>query len=355
MDDLRARIAVREKRRAEISERRAWNIDNIARTKEERSLVNANQPKSLTADAYNSDEEDASAATASSGPAPAASVTASVGSAKESKPSAKESKPSANEGKSVGAVSKGPLSKSPSAAVAADPAKRERFSAMSYNDYAIAHEALLEKYSDMASLEETKDFLFKHCDTLLHEHAQSYMLLSCLEDEMNGKHERMRLVCRQSQILSHIHELGASLKRDPRDVILPFFARISQAEYMKGFLQAVGDFTQRIRERAVVKRKEMDEEGAPEPRLGPGGLDPRQVLGMLPADLQSAFESQSVQRLHDVLAAMEPKDAKRYMKLCVDSGLWVPQDESVFANEDEFPPDSDDEDKGVDTEEGRGA
>jgi hypothetical protein len=38
---------------------------------------------------------------------------------------------------------------------------------------------------------------------------------------------------------------------------------------------------------------------------------------------------------------MEPKDAKRYMKLCVDSGLWVPQDESIFENEADFPPDED--------------
>jgi cell division cycle protein 37 len=29
---------------------------------------------------------------------------------------------------------------------------------------------------------------------LLHEHSQSYMLLSCLEDEMNGKHKRMKQV-----------------------------------------------------------------------------------------------------------------------------------------------------------------
>lgn len=29
---------------------------------------------------------------------------------------------------------------------------------------------------------------------MLHEHSQSYMLLSCLEDEMNGKHKRMKQV-----------------------------------------------------------------------------------------------------------------------------------------------------------------
>ena len=48
---------------------------------------------------------------------------------------------------------------------------------------------------------------------MLHEHSQSYMLLSCLEDEMNGKRKRMKQVCRQSQILSHITELAQGMSR----------------------------------------------------------------------------------------------------------------------------------------------
>jgi cell division cycle protein 37 len=75
-------------------------------------------------------------------------------------------------------------------------------------------------------MDDSKEMLFRNCDILLHEHAQAYMLLSCLEDEMNGKHKRMRHVGKQSQILSHINELGTSMKRDPRDVIIPFFKRL---------------------------------------------------------------------------------------------------------------------------------
>ena len=32
--------------------------------------------------------------------------------------------------------------------------------------------------------------------------AQSYLLLGCLEDEMNGKHARMMIGARNSQVLS---------------------------------------------------------------------------------------------------------------------------------------------------------
>ena len=96
------------------------------------------------------------------------------------------------------------------------------------------------------------------------------------------------------------------MKRDPRDVILPFFKRLEEKPHLDGFLTAVDDFTSRIVKRgifilhrvyvifiklyfdssrtAIEKRKEMDEEreaemGIPsrEERLGPGGLDPVEV------------------------------------------------------------------------------
>jgi cell division cycle protein 37 len=149
----------------------------------------------------------------------------------------------------------------------------------------------------------------------------------------------MKLVCRQSQILSHIHELGRSMKRDPRDVILPFFKRIQEAEYLQGFLSAVEDFISKIKKRAIEKRKEMDaekeqenmeyfdEENVP---LGPGGLNPLKVLKELPASMRDAFESQDTQRLQDVLGRMDPVEAKYWMKQCVDSGLWVAKDPTIF-------------------------
>jgi cell division cycle protein 37 len=241
---------------------------------------------------------------------------------------------------------------------------------INYNDFAIKHERILETYSDLEDLEKTKDYLFKNCDILLHEHAQSYMLLSSLEDEMNGKHKRMKLVCRQCQILTHIHELGVSMKRDPRDVILPFFKRIEEATYLQGFLGAVDDFIKKIQKRAVEKRKEMDAEKASKKNksggadddsdeddgieyeavgdspVGPGGLNPLEVLKQLPKPMRKAFESQDIGRLQEVLGAMAPDEAKHWMKLCVDSGLWVAKDPTVFEGEEEGG--DDDIDDGVD-------
>ena len=43
---------------------------------------------------------------------------------------------------------------------------------------------------------------------------------------MNGKHDRMKLVARQSQLLSSITELAVSLRRPPQDVVPALFARL---------------------------------------------------------------------------------------------------------------------------------
>jgi len=146
------------------------------------------------------------------------------------------------------------------------------------------------------------------------------MLLSCLEDEMNGKRERAKLVCRQSQILSHIQELGISMHRDPRDVILPFFKRIEEPHYFKTFSEAVNDFHKKIQNRAVEKRKEMDrEEDENRARAA-------EVFDSLPPDMQEAFESQNIEKLQEVIERMDPTEAKSMMQKCIEVGLWVPKD-----------------------------
>ena len=163
------------------------------------------------------------------------------------------------------------------------------------------HEQVLEDYLATTELEDCKKKLHEHGGTLLHEHAQSYILLSCLEDEMNGFPDKMKLASRNSQVLSHVTDLAASLNRHPRDVVLPFFARIEDPRYRSGFEEAVQDFIAKIQKRAIDKRKEMDAqepvELSREERLGPGGLDPVEVFETLPESMQEAFEKKDTQML----------------------------------------------------------
>jgi cell division cycle protein 37 len=272
-DELENHISLRNKRILEINERRSWSSDMICQTKEEKTIVSKNETTSLRGDDF-----EPTGATDKIFPREKkvedSSVSSSSASASSPSSIVKATEPALLEGPSEGYG--GPQHGLKGSET------RDHHAITSYNDFVLAHEIVLEEYSDIRDMEASKEYLFKHCDTLLHEHAQSYMLLSSLEDEMNGKSVRMRRVCRQSQILSHIQELATSMKRDPRDVILPFFKRISEAEYLKGFLSSVNDFVERIVKRSIEKRKEMDADGdyeeGEEVQLGPGGLDPYEVL-----------------------------------------------------------------------------
>lgn len=357
-EELEASIKKRQTKIDGYLERRKWNIDNICKVKDEKTIVNSAEIASLKAEDFTPTGQTAavfaeqkekktaaasksqSAATASSSSAVPKDITTSAASA---------ASPLAASTAATGKINSSVAPSNPSSITTVSNSstkKREKFAMMAYNDYVLLHEALLEQYSEIRDMEDSQKFLFQHCDILLHEHAQSYMLLSCLEDEMNGKKERMKLVCRQSQILSHITELGTQMHRDPRDVILPFFKRMEEKQYLTAFLQSVDDFRKRIAERAVVKRKELDEDAREQARrereemraempVGPGGLHPLDVLDSLPEALRLAFESQQIEKLKETIASMDPTEAKYHMKRCVDAGLWVANQSSSDGEEEE--------------------
>merc|ERR1712130_120394 len=67
-----------------------------------------------------------------------------------------------------------------------------------------------------------------------------------------------------------------------------------------------------------------EEEKAP---LGPGGLDPTEVLNSLPKEMQDAFINQDTQTLKECLSKMDVDKAECHMERCVDAGLWVQPEE----------------------------
>jgi len=215
-------------------------------------------------------------------------------------------------------------------------------SMMTYHDFTEKYADVVEEFMAIESLDRSKDFLLQKGDILLQENASSYLLLASLEDEMNGFHEKMKLVARQSQIVSNIAELAKSLQRHPGNVIVPFFQRMEDKQLYEGFMEGVNQFIKRIEARAVQKKAEIEEERAREARekgadagdavdiseipreqrLGPGGLDPLEVFESLPESMQEAFESRMKEKLEEALRSMPVEEAEYHMKRCIDSGLW---------------------------------
>ena len=110
---------------------------------------------------------------------------------------------------------------------------------------------------------------------------------------------------------------------------LIFAHRMKSAEkqYLDAFQDELSGFKGRVMQRAKVRIEEATralEEEERKKRLGPGGLDPVEVMETLPQALQECFASKSVAKLQEVIASLPKEEASYHMKRCVDSGLWVP-------------------------------
>lgn len=201
-----------------------------------------------------------------------------------------------------------------------------------YCEFVEENEDLLESYialGEEEDLEKVGNFLRQHGGKLLQgEHAESYLLLDCLEKEMNGFHQEMTQSVRQYQLLVQLREFSRASGRPARDSVNPIFQRLIEHEgTQESFEETCQNFIKRVEIRAVEKKKEMDAEEGDNP-LGPGGLDPMEVFATLPEEMQIAFKTKDVQRLQAAVESLPEEDAKYHLQRCEDSGLWVPSSEA---------------------------
>jgi len=334
----------------EYEKNKKWNIDNMCHVVEERTIVNPKAGKTEFSDGGYAlpssddtsvkDKKDKAGKKKSKPAATEVASTTAAAAATAEKPSEKSTDVNANkETKSKPATKPKPAPSSNTSSIPVIPSKpnvgpdRETISMLSYHDFTEKYADLVEEFMAISSLDKSRDFLIQHGTILLQENASNYLLLASLEDEMNGYRDKMRLTARQSQLISNITELAKTMKAHPGNVIIPFFKRMEEKAHFDGFMVGLETFISNLIKRAVVKRKEIDEERAREEgvdlkdipreeRLGPGGLDPMEVFETLPASLQEAFESRNTEQLQKAIMEMDPDEAEMHMKRCVDSGLW---------------------------------
>uniref|UniRef100_A0A8C1DLV4 Hsp90 co-chaperone Cdc37 n=2 Tax=Cyprinus carpio TaxID=7962 RepID=A0A8C1DLV4_CYPCA len=164
---------------------------------------------------------------------------------------------------------------------------------------------------------------------LVCEETANYLVIMCIDLEVEEKHALMEQVAHQTIVMQFILELSKSLKVDPRGCFRQFFAKIKTADqqYQDAFNDELESFKERVRGRAKIRiekaLKEYEEEER-QKRLGPGGLDPVEVYETLPPEMQKCFDDKDIQMLQDAITKMDPTEAKYHMKRCIDSGLWVP-------------------------------
>lgn len=334
----------REAKLLEYEKNKKWNVDNMCHVVEERTIVNPNAGVTKFTEsgfAAPSDAPDEKAKASNSKKVekknpeqkPAAGEKKIVGASAAASTTATATKSSETKTKSSSAESVKPAPAAITRTKEKAGPDHASISMLSYHEFTEKYADTVEEFMKLSSLDKSRQFLLLHGDILLQENASNYLLLASLEDEMNGFREKMRLTARQSQIVSNIAELAKTMRTHPGNVIMPFFKRLEEKEHWEGFSVGLEAFIGNLIKRAVVKKKEIDEERAidegvdladipREERLGPGGLDPIEVFDSLPASMQEAFESRDTELLKKALMQMSPEDAERHLKRCVDSGLW---------------------------------
>lgn len=332
LDALHAANKARQDKLDQYEKNKKWNADNMCHVVEERTIVNANSvTDKFTESGFALPSDDNAPKKSEPSASDSSETKMSVAQRKE------ESAPPTTQ-EAIKELTKTMTKLEPKPAPAPVKPKAGPDSAhiamMSYHDFTEKYADLLEQFMTISSLDQSREFLIQHGDVLLQENASNYLLLASLEDEMNGFRDKMRLTARQSQLVSNIAELAKSMRTHPGNVINPFFKRLEEKQHLDGFNVGLETFIQNLIKRAVVKKKEMDQQRAEEEgvdlkdipreeRLGPGGLDPVEVFDSLPISMQEAFESRDTEKLKEALMAMSPEDAEMHMQRCIDSGLWT--------------------------------
>ncbi|XP_032782960.1 hsp90 co-chaperone Cdc37 [Daphnia magna] len=190
------------------------------------------------------------------------------------------------------------------------------------------HEKNLKAYGMLQKYDDSKRFLQENPDLVCEETA-NYLVIWCINLEMEEKTSLMEHVAHQCICMQFILELSRHLNRDPRSCVSSFFSKIQIAdvEYRKGFEDELKAFKERIQRRAKEKIEAAVTEAEEEERknrLGPGGLDPVEVFESLPQVLKECFETQNIELLQQAISTLPEEEARYHMKRCVDSGLWVP-------------------------------
>lgn len=206
-------------------------------------------------------------------------------------------------------------------------------------DFVSKNESKLKKFGMLQKYEDSKTYLMDNYD-LVCEDTTNYLVIWCINLEMEKKTSLMEHVAHQCICMQYILELSKKLEVDPRACVPAFFERIQKADpdYRLAFEDELRSFKDRVKVRAEQKMelamKEVEEEER-QARLGPGGLDPVEVFESLPKELQECFESQNVAQLQSVLSALPEQEARLHLKRCIDSGLWVPDAKKQAAENQE--------------------
>ena len=129
-----------------------------------------------------------------------------------------------------------------------------------YVENAQKHDAVYRHFAYLRDDDKSEEYINDHPE-LLNEHATGWMLLHCLELEMEGKSREMHKVARQNEMLEYITRSCREVKivDDPRAATMPFFRSLRHPDprARDGFHSDMQGVIDKITARAKEKKLEQ--------------------------------------------------------------------------------------------------
>jgi len=233
------------------------------------------------------------------------------------------------------------------------------------------NEADIRHLSWLSKLEDIRSFLAKN-PHLVCEEVANELTVYCINLAVSGKMALMRHVAKNVVLLVKMMRMARSLGVEPKDCVGAvvnrlLFAKVkdgkvgnkirsaseedkdseddeeakratsasssspllaSAISFALGVAEDTADFARKIEKRGEEEKKALKKAGITslaDAIKGKNGADVCQVLKQMPPSLRECFEKRDVTMLRSVVAGLSKKEARKWMKKCVDCGLWKPR------------------------------
>lgn len=196
------------------------------------------------------------------------------------------------------------------------------------------NKAKINKYASIKDDMKADGFLLAN-PKLATQLTEGYLITKAVDLAMVN--EKDKAIVRIARRCLQVHNLNvsAAAAKIPAEKSVPlFFKHLKNEEKRKEYYVEFEKQLEEIKGRIETRRKERLEEEAQKAKLeeeqyepaplGPGGLDPNEVLESLPKDIQDAFFAQDKDMLISALDKLPNEVAQDIIKRCIDSGLWNP-------------------------------
>jgi len=218
--------------------------------------------------------------------------------------------------------------------------KPEEISTESIEDFLKNHRSKLETYAFIPDDKVADQFLQDYKEIVSHS-GEGFLITLAVEKSCEGEPASLNVPLIAKRCLT-MHNILASAKEANIKIeksIQMFFKRRNNDRvselYATEFEKQHSELLTLIKKRTKERLAEAEEEAKKPVELtpeevaeykapvGPGGLDPSEVLNSLPKEMQDAFLAKDTEKLKEAIKKLPEEEAEKYMADCVKSGLWV--------------------------------